>query len=188
MKERVEQAIEKHEAAVRALSGESALLVEMAERLVSCVRDGGRIYVLGNGGSAADAQHIAAELVGKYRRDRRGFPAVALTTDTSLLTAVSNDYGFEAVFERQVEALVGAGDVVWVLSTSGNSENVLRAAERAKQAGAVVMGFTGGSGGKLKERCDLCLVVGAQTSDRIQEVHQLAYHVICEMVEEALSS
>jgi D-sedoheptulose 7-phosphate isomerase len=152
------------------------------------MRDGGRIYILGNGGSAADAQHIAAEMVGRYRRERRGFPAVALTTDTSLLTAVSNDYGYDAVFERQVEALVRSGDAVWVLSTSGNSENVIRAVKAARKIGAYVIGFTGGDGGKLRELCDECLVAEAETSDRIQEVHQLAYHVICEMFEEAMCS
>lgn len=188
MIERVQKAIGRHEEAVRALAGEAELLVAMADRLSKCVGEGGRIFVLGNGGSAADAQHIAAELVGRYLRDRRGFAATALTTDTSLLTAVSNDYGFETVFERQVEALVRAGDVLWALSTSGNSENVLRAVRRAREMGAHTIGFSGGDGGKLRELCDQCLVADAQTSDRIQEVHELAYHVICEMVEESLGS
>ena len=186
-RQRIEEAIQKHRAAVGQLAGEAPLLAAVAETLVQCVRNGHHIYVLGNGGSAADAQHIAAEIVGKYRRDRVGYPAVALTTDTSLLTAVSNDYGFETIFERQVEALVGPGDVVWILSTSGRSPNVLRAATKARELGAQVIGFTGGSGGELGPFCHRYLVAAADTSDRIQEIHQLAYHIVCQLLEETLS-
>jgi D-sedoheptulose 7-phosphate isomerase len=182
----VKNAIRVHEGAVRELAGQASLLAEIAECLTRCVRSGRRIYVLGNGGSAADAQHIAAEIMGKFRRDRRGFPATALTTDTSLLTAVSNDYGFETIFERQIEALVGDGDVVWVLSTSGRSPNVLRAVRAAKRQGAQVVGFTGGTGGELVKLCDRCLIAAARTSERIQEIHQLAYHIVCHQLEEAL--
>ena len=184
----IQEAIRIHQDAVRALEAQTDLLVAMAERLAECARGGRRIYTLGNGGSAADAQHIAAEIVGKYRRHRSGWPAVALTTDTSLLTAVSNDYGFDAVFERQIDALARKGDVVWVLSTSGRSANVLRASMKARELGAHVIGFTGGDGGELPKFCDQCLIAAAETSDRIQEIHQLAYHAICQLLEEELSA
>ena len=186
--QRIEESIHIHQTAVGQLAGQAPLLAAMAERLVHCVRDGHRIYVLGNGGSAADAQHIAAEIVGKYRLDRPGFPAVALTTDTSLITAVSNDYGFETIFERQVETLVGQGDVVWILSTSGQSPNVLGAARKARELGAHLIGFTGGTGGELRQLSDQCLVAAAETSDRIQEIHQLAYHIVCQLLEENLAA
>jgi D-sedoheptulose 7-phosphate isomerase len=141
-----------------------------------------RVYIFGNGGSAADAQHIAAELIGRLKRERRSLPAIALTTDTSCLTAISNDYGFERAYTRQVEGLVRAGDVVWALSTSGNSANILEAVQAARTQEAVVVGFTG-QGGKLRTMCDLCLCVNHTSSDRIQEIHQIAYHLICDEVE-----
>ena len=129
------------------------------------------------------AQHIAAELVGRFKQDRRALPAVALTTDTSILTAVSNDIGYEHCFARQVEALATARDVVWVLSVSGRSPNVLRAAEAAKRIGAFVIGFTSRTGGALPELCDLLLCADHESSDRVQEVHELAYHLICDRIE-----
>ena len=154
---------------------------------MSSIRDGGRVYILGNGGSAADAQHIAGELVGRFKLDRRPLPAVALTTDTSILTAVGNDLGAEHCFERQVEALAGPKDVVWVLSVSGTSPNILRAANKAKQIGATLIGFTGQSGGELASRCDLCLQADHRSADRVQEAHELAYHLICEHIEAELA-
>ncbi len=159
------------------------LLERFAAAIVQALESGRRVYLAGNGGSAADAQHIAAELVGRFMRERRALPATALTTDTSALTAIGNDYGFDAVFRRQVEALVEPGDVLWVLSTSGNSVNVLEAAAEAKRRGAVVLGFTGSTGGRLRPLCDLCLCVEHDASDRVQEIHQLAYHLICQRVE-----
>jgi D-sedoheptulose 7-phosphate isomerase len=159
------------------------LLHEIGRIICRALDDGRRIYLLGNGGSAADAQHIAAELVGRFKRERRALPAIALTTDTSGLLSIGNDYGFNHVFARQLEALVQAGDVVWVLSTSGNSPNVIEAARVARNRQAQVVGFTGRSGGKLKPLCDYCLCVDHETSDRIQEMHQLSYHLICDFVE-----
>jgi D-sedoheptulose 7-phosphate isomerase len=157
----------------------------IAEVLIESFEAGGRVYVCGNGGSAADAQHIAAELVGRFRReDRKPLPCVALTTDTSALTAIANDFGFEQVFSRQIEALGDKGDVLWVLSTSGKSPNIISAAKSAKQRGMKVVAMTGGSGGELAELADVCFSAPGQWSDQIQQVHQLAYHIICEVIDE----
>lgn len=172
-----------HQRVVEAAARQTELLEQIAARLIACFDAGGRVYLLGNGGSAADAQHIAAELVGRFKRDRRALPAIALTTDTSILTAVSNDTGFEHVFARQIEALATLHDIVWALSVSGRSSNVLRALESAKKIGAFVIGFTGRNGDALAQRCDLCFRVDHDDSDRVQEVHQLAYHLICGRVE-----
>ena len=165
------------------LGSQVELLNDISERCIHALADGHRIFTLGNGGSAADAQHIAAELVGRFKCQRRALPAVALTTDTSALSSIGNDYGFEQIFARQIEALASPGDVVWVLSTSGNSPNILTAAETARSLNVTVVGFTGRSGGKLKDRCDLCFCVDHESSDRIQEIHQIAYHLICEAIE-----
>jgi D-sedoheptulose 7-phosphate isomerase len=157
-----------------------------AELLIAALKGGGTLYVCGNGGSAAESQHIAGELVGRFLMNRPALPCVALTTDSSILTAVANDYDFSRTFERQVEALVKPGDVLWALSTSGNSPNVLKAAVRARQRGAKVLGMTGRSGGKLAELCDLCLCVPADSSPAIQEGHLTLIHILCRLVEEAL--
>ncbi len=155
-----------------------------ADLLIACYRRGGAVYVCGNGGSAADAQHIAAELAGRFLKDRKALACAALTVDTSTLTAVSNDYGFESVFARQVEAYVRAGDVLWVLSTSGNSPNVLAAARAARAKGASVLGFTGGKGGDMPSLCEVCFIAPASTSYGVQHIHQFAYHAVCEIVEQ----
>lgn len=156
---------------------------EVARLLARCLRDGHTVFWLGNGGSAADSQHLAAELVGRFTRERPGLPSVALTTDTSILTAVGNDYGIERVFSRQVEALCRAGDVVVCLSTSGNSPNVLAAVEAARRAGAATVGMTGRDGGELAGRADRCLRVPATVTARIQEAHILIGHLLCDWVE-----
>lgn len=161
-------------------------ITRTAKLLIDCIRGGGCIYICGNGGSAADAQHIAAELVGRFVRERKGLPAVALTTDTSLLTSVSNDYGFERVFARQVEALVNENDVLWAFSTSGTSKNVLAAAETAKQKGAKVLAFSGKQDSPLQKLSDCCICIDGPTAT-VQEIHQLAYHILCDLVEEAFS-
>ena len=179
--------IEEHLRAVQALRGQLPLLQRVTDAIVSSIRTGGTVYTLGNGGSAADAQHIAAELLGRYKLDRRALPAVALTTDTSLLTAVGNDLGAEYFYERQVEALVRSKDVVWILSVSGTSANIMRAVKKVKQTGATLIGFTGQSGGELAPHCDFCLQAAHNAADRVQEVHELAYHLVCEHVEAALA-
>jgi D-sedoheptulose 7-phosphate isomerase len=158
-------------------------LEAMADRLIACFNAGGRLYLVGNGGSAADAQHIAAELIGRFKVKRKALPAVALTTDTSTLTAISNDWEYEYVFARQVEALVTSGDILWALSVSGTSPNVLRAVETARKIGASVIGFTGKSGDPLANASDIVFRADHTDSDRVQEAHLLAYHLICDKVE-----
>lgn len=158
--------------------------VAEAARLVrDTLSSGGTLFFCGNGGSAADAQHIATEYVVRYMRNRRPLAAIALTTDTSLLTAAGNDLGFAEVFARQVEALVGAKDLLVIHSTSGTSPNVVRAAEAARAKGARVLALTARGGGALKDLADLCIVVPADRTDRAQELHLCIQHVICEMVE-----
>ncbi len=177
------EGFEEHTRLLEHARGQIDVLRRMGQAIITAIEDGHRVYLVGNGGSAADAQHIAAELVGRFRRERRGLPAIALTTDTSGLLSISNDYGFGHVFTRQVEALVQPGDVFWALSTSGNSPNIIEAAHVAKAREAFVIGFTGRSGGKLHPLCDLCFLVDHEISDRIQEIHQLAYHLVCQVVE-----
>ena len=152
---------------------------DMAERL----KRGCRILVCGNGGSAADAQHFAAELSGRFVKERRALAGIALTTDTSAITAIGNDYGFERVFSRQVEALGRPGDLLVGISTSGNSPNVLLAVEAAKEQGMVTRGLLGRDGGKLKALCDEALVVQSPVTARVQEVHQMVYHFWCEVID-----
>lgn len=178
--------VEHHTRAVNSLLGQETLLRVMKETIASCIEDGGTVFLCGNGGSAADCQHIAAELVGRFKKERRGYPAVALTTDTSILTAVGNDYGFENVFSRQVEALVRNGDVLLCFSTSGNSDNVINAARAAKDRRAVVLAFTGHDGGKLARVADVTLRVASDDTARVQECHILAGHALCEMIEDDL--
>lgn len=175
--------IAEHQRVVEAAAGQIGLLERIADRLIVCFDGGGRVYLLGNGGSAADAQHIAAELVGRFKKDRKALPAIALTTDTSILSAVSNDLGFEQVFVRQVEAMVNKRDIVWALSVSGRSGNVICALHAARRIGATIIGFTSKTGGAMAELCDFCFRVDHDHSDRVQEVHQLAYHLICDRVE-----
>lgn len=158
-------------------------LLDASEILVKCVRNKGTVYIAGNGGSAAEAQHMAAELVGKFYKHRPPLKAVALTTNTSIITAVGNDISFEEIFSRQVEAFVGKGDVLVVLSTSGMSENIVKAVKAARKKGAMVISLTGRTGGKLKKVSDTCICVPSDDTPRIQECHQLAAHVMCEMVE-----
>ncbi len=157
-----------------------------AELLTDCVKRGGRVFFFGNGGSASDSQHLAAEFVGRYEKERRALGAVALTTDTSILTAVSNDYGFEKIFERQIEALGRKGDVAVALSTSGNSKNVLLGAAKARALGLSVIAFTGAGGGKLKAGADVCIVVPSTRTSRVQESHILIGHILCEIVDQSI--
>ena len=159
----------------------------ISELIINAYRNGGKVVLFGNGGSAADAQHIAAELVGQFLIKRQSFPAIALNTNTSILTAIANDYGYDLIFTRQVEAMVDNGDVVIGISTSGNSPNVVNAIELAKTKGARTVGLTGGSGGNLAEAADLTLTVPSDSTPRIQEAHITIGHIICEIVEEELA-
>ena len=158
-------------------------IIAIAEVLVKCLKNDGCIYICGNGGSAADAQHIASELVGRFERQRKGLAAVALTTDTSALTSIANDYGFEHIFRRQVEALVKPNDVLWSISTSGTSANIIDAAKSAKEKKATVVAFTGKADTTLEQIADVCLCIDAPNTAAAQEIHQLAYHIICDLVE-----
>jgi D-sedoheptulose 7-phosphate isomerase len=177
--------LNQHLRVVSDMAAAAETLDAIASAIVESLRAGGRVYVMGNGGSAADAQHIAAELLGRYKRERKALPVIALTTDSSALTAISNDLAFEQVFARQLEGLVRRGDVVWLLSTSGDSPNVLAAARVAAERGGMVIGFTGQTGDKLAELCTHVLRAPHTAADRIQEAHCLAYHYICEKVEAA---
>ncbi|HYM91390.1 MAG TPA: D-sedoheptulose 7-phosphate isomerase [bacterium] len=164
-----------------------AIIRHMADTIIAAYRTGKKVVTCGNGGSAAEAQHIAAELVGRLQLpDRPPLAAVALTTDSSVLTAVGNDFGFEQVFARQVEACVHKGDVVIALSTSGNSPNVLAAVEKAKSLGATTIGLTGTPGGALADAVDLVLAVPSESTQRIQEAHLTVGHIVCSIVESEL--
>jgi len=164
----------------------TSTLASIATAVVEAYRTGNKVLLFGNGGSAADAQHIAAELVGRFYKDRKPLAAVALNANTSSMSAVANDYSFDEVFEREVKALGHPGDVAIGISTSGNSENVVRALDSAKAEGLVTVAFTGSSGGRLKEGVDHCLRVPSDDTARIQEGHITAGHIMCELVENAL--
>ncbi len=154
------------------------------EMTVECIKNGGKVLLCGNGGSAADAQHIATEFTGRYKTERRGLPAIALTTDTSALTAIGNDYGFKRVFARQVEALADKNDLLIGISTSGNSENILQAFDEAKNIGCKTLGLSGRDGGKMNEKCDLNIIVPCHDTPRIQEMHILIGHIICQSIDD----
>ena len=177
-------------AALTAAASDPALLATthvIAAAAVDALRQGRKLLIAGNGGSAADAQHIAAEIVGRYKMERRAWPAIALTTDTSALTAITNDYGFERVFARQVEGLGQRGDVFWGLSTSGKSPNILAALRAAREQGLVTVGFTGTKGKEMAAHCDHLLVAPSDDTPVIQQIHLMAAHAICDQVEHALT-
>ena len=189
IKEQIETIIQTHKKMVAEFEADGLeTIAAAADTITKVLKQGGRVYVCGNGGSAADAQHIASELVGRFERERKGLPAIALTTDTSVITSISNDYGFENVFAKQVEALVEEGDILWAISTSGASANVIAAAELAKKKGACVLAFTGKSNSKLEQIADICVCANEKSTARSQEIHQLAYHIICGLVERCFTS
>jgi D-sedoheptulose 7-phosphate isomerase len=172
-----------------AMAGDAALCdatAKAAELSVAALRAGGKVMICGNGGSAADAQHWAGELVSRFHHDRPGLAAVALTTDSSILTAIGNDYGYERVFARQVEAIGARGDVLFALSTSGNSPNVVAALEAARAKGISTVGFTGQGGGRMAALCDICIRIPSSSTPRIQEGHEVLGHAICGMIEAAI--
>lgn len=165
-----------------------APLVAAVDAVVSALRQGGKVLAFGNGGSAADAQHLAGELVGRYLRDRRALAGIALSTDTSILTAVANDFGYERVFARQIEALGRPGDVAIGISTSGRSANILRAFEMARSMGLVTIAFTGGDGGPMGRAADIHVNVPDSSTPRVQEVQRTQIHILCEIVEERMTT
>lgn len=185
---RIREALEAHAALALAVSeGMAAEIATLAERSVASLLSGGKLLFCGNGGSAADAQHLAAEYVVRFSRERRALAALALTTDTSILTAGGNDYGFERVFERQVRALAKPTDLLILHSTSGDSENLIRAARAAREIGAGTVALLAKGGGSLKEEVDLALIVPTDSTARAQEVHLTIGHIVCDLVETALT-
>lgn len=180
----IRESIQVKEAIVRNMIPEIA---QAAAWIVSSYDNGGKLVLFGNGGSAGDAQHIAAELVGRFERERRALPAIALTTNSSTLTAIGNDYGYDKIFSRQVEAWVQPADVVIGISTSGNSPNVLEGIAAAKLKGAKTIGLTGEKGGKLASQTDLCLKVPSSNTARIQESHIMIGHLLCLLLEQQIS-
>ena len=172
-----------HMAMFNALEPLFPLISDVGIAMQTCIKNGGKILIMGNGGSAADSQHIAAEIVGRFKKERKGMPAIALTTDTSILTSVGNDYGYDYIFACQVEALCRPEDLVIGMTTSGNSANVVRAMEAAKEIGATTVGLTGGMGGKLLNLCNFSLVMPSSVTARIQEAHIFVGHCLCEILE-----
>jgi D-sedoheptulose 7-phosphate isomerase len=168
------------------LQRQSAVIEKIGTTLARVLKSGRAMYIFGNGGSAADSQHIAAELEARFLKERRALPCHALTTNTSTLTAVGNDYGYEYTFSRQIEAYCRKGDAVLAISTSGNSANVLEAVKRARKIGATTIGFTNEKGGKLKGLVDLCLCVPSTDTQRVQECHMAVGHIVCDIIETTL--
>jgi D-sedoheptulose 7-phosphate isomerase len=181
----IEQRLTEHLETLQRLKASD--LPQKLEKCAACVEKalsgGHKVLFCGNGGSAADSQHLAAEFVGRFQKERKGLPAIALTVDTSILTSVANDYGYEAVFARQVQALGERGDVLIGISTSGNSKNVLLAIEEAKEKGITCIGMTAEGGGKMADACDICLEVPVRVTARAQEMHILIGHILCELVD-----
>ena len=187
MQDLITQVFEEHIAVTNQSKDKLASDIEKTG-LILCetIKNGNKILLFGNGGSAADAQHIAAEFTGRFVKERRGLPAIAITTDTSALTAIGNDYGYEKVFERQIEALARPGDVLIGISTSGNSGNVIKALVKGKELGCSLIGFSGRDGGEMNDICDFNLIVPSNVTARIQEVHILIGHLLCQIVDDSI--
>ncbi len=182
---KIEAIFKSHLDTIHKLSSVIREVSEVADIIKKTLHKGGKVLIFGNGGSASDSQHIAAEIVGRFVKERKGLPAIALTTDTSILTAVGNDYGFEFIFSRQVEALCLKDDIVIGISTSGNSKNVLRGLEKANAIGGITIGLTGGDGGFIKKISNHCITVDSKETARIQEAHILIGHALCELIDES---
>ena len=175
-------------ASKKTIASNSKLIEIAANICIDSLKKGNKILIFGNGGSAADAQHIAAEIVGRYKVERKGLPAIALTTDTSVITAISNDYGYLHVFDRQVEALANEGDVLIGISTGGSSTNVTSALKLAKELGCSAIGLSGKDGGQFNALCDVNLIAIAEDTPRIQEMHILIGHIICHLIDQAFNT
>ncbi|MCK4912577.1 MAG: D-sedoheptulose 7-phosphate isomerase [Candidatus Omnitrophica bacterium] len=188
MEENITKAINKHKEALEILQKQSLTVAKIASLLIESLEAGGKIIFIGNGGSAADAQHLAAELVGRFRKNRKALAAIALTTDTSILTAIGNDFGFDQIFSRQIEALAKNKDIIVGISTSGKSKNIIKAIEVAKELGLKSIGFLGKDGGDIKSLVDVNLTISLDNTPSIQEMHILAGHAICEIVENHFSN
>lgn len=183
----VARQLQEHQELIQRVEAELIpVVVRLAERLIDTFRIGNKLLLMGNGGSAADAQHFAGEIVSRFRMERPGLPAIALSTDTSTITAIGNDYGFDQIFSRQVEALATPGDAVFGISTSGNSPNVLRALELARGAGCTTIGLLGKDGGSIKDVCDIPLIIPSYDTPRVQELHITLIHILCDLIEQGL--
>jgi D-sedoheptulose 7-phosphate isomerase len=184
MKKAIIEEFQSHLETIQSVIGTMEDDLEKASQMaVDTIKRGNKVLLCGNGGSAADAQHIAAEFTGRYKTERRGLPAIALTTDTSALTAIGNDYGYDRVFDRQVEALANEGDLLIGISTSGNSKNIISALSLAKEMGCQTLGFSGRDGGAMNDVCNINLVVPSNNTPRIQEMHILFGHTICQCID-----
>ncbi|MDC1318126.1 D-sedoheptulose 7-phosphate isomerase [Candidatus Thioglobus sp.] len=183
MKNIIQNEFNKHIETANLLHNQTDAVAKSAQLCIDTIKNGGKILLLGNGGSAADAQHIAAELIGRYKTDRKGLPAVALTTDSSALTAIANDFGYESVFDRQVEALANKGDTVIGISTSGKSSNVISALKLASKLKCTTIGFSGQDAEVMNKICDVNLTVPSSDTARIQEMHILIGHTICHLID-----
>ena len=186
MKELIKKEFDAHIKAAISLHGLTDKVAKTAELCIDCLQNGGKILLFGNGGSAADAQHIAAELVGKYKIQRNGISAIALTTDTSVITSIGNDFGYEHIFDRQVEALANDGDVLIGISTSGKSLNVINALKMSSKIKCSSVGLSGCGGGDMNQICDINIVVSSADTARIQEMHIIIGHIICDLIEQEL--
>ena len=186
--ELINREIDEHISAINTIKKQTTKIENIYKKIIETIKNKKKIYICGNGGSAADSQHFASELVGRYEKNRDGFSAISLTTDSSALTAISNDYGFENVFSRQIESLGNVGDLLIVLSTSGNSENIISAVKAANKKGIFTIGILGKNGGKLLNLTDLNLVVDEKRTCRIQEVHALLIHILCELIDNKLDN
>jgi D-sedoheptulose 7-phosphate isomerase len=181
------ESLHNHIATVKQVEELQSSILAVADRIIDSLQDGGKVLLMGNGGSAADAQHIAAELVGRFKKERKAFPAIAITTDPSIVTAIANDYGADHIFSRQVEAYARPGDVVIGISTSGNSRNVIEAIKKAHELGCPTFCLLGNEGGDLKDLVDIPIVVVSNDTPRIQECHILIGHIICDLVERGMT-
>lgn len=188
MKKTIENEFQTHLETIKKVIDTMKEPLEQASKLVvDTLKNGNKILIFGNGGSAADAQHIAAELVNKYKTERRALPAIAITTDTSALTSIGNDYSYDKVFDRQIEALANKGDLLIGISTSGNSKNVINAFKVGNEIGCKTLGFSGKDGGAMNDLCDINLIVPSNDTPRIQEMHILFGHIICQIIDNELS-
>lgn len=185
MRDKISKAIKESIAVKESILKEHILNIESAARAVSAsLKNGGKILIFGNGGSAADSQHFAAELVGRFKKERKALAAIALSVDTSALTAIANDYGYEASFSRQVEALGKIGDIAFGISTSGNSKNVIAAFKKAHELGLKTIGLLGSGGGEIAKACDISIAIGSKDTPRVQESHITIIHILCELIED----
>ena len=184
MKNKISDYMKNHSASFEKLCGNTCNIQRAAALVIDCFKNNGKILLCGNGGSAADAQHIAGEFIGRFRKNRQPLPAIALNTDTSVVTCIANDYSFDEIFSRAVEALGKKGDVLWAFSTSGSSPNIIKAAEQAKAKNMKILAFTGKANSKLEAMADVCICSSSDLTCIAQEMHQIVYHLICELVDE----